>query len=186
MPNPSSPDASGGARADALGSDAVDDEPSRGAVLWLRYAIAAVVVVADQATKIVVDDALALYERIPVTSFFNVTKAYNPGAAFSFLSEAGGWQRWFFTIVSAVVSVVLVVWLRRMTARERWLGIAIALILGGAVGNLIDRVVYGHVVDFVQVYWRDWYFPSFNVADAAISCGAALLIGLTLFDRSEG
>ena len=151
----------------------------------IRYAIAAAVVVADQITKVTIDGALELYERIPVTSFFNITKAYNPGAAFSFLSEAGGWQRWFFTVVSAVVSVVLIVWLQRMTARERWLGTAIALILGGAVGNLIDRVVYGHVVDFVQVYWRDWYFPSFNVADAAISVGAAILIVLTLFDRPE-
>jgi len=159
--------------------------PSRAAFLGIRYAIVAIIVVADQVTKVTVDGALALYERIPVLPFFNITKAYNPGAAFSFLSDAGGWQRWFFTIVSAVISVVLFVWLQRMTVRERWLGLAVALILGGAIGNLIDRVIYGHVVDFVQVYWRDWYFPSFNVADAAISCGAVIFIALTLFDRPE-
>ena len=150
-----------------------------------RYALVALVVVLDQVTKIALDRSLELYERIPITSFFNITKAYNTGAAFSFLSEAGGWQRWFFTVVSAVVSVVLAVWLSRMTPRERWLGIAVALILGGALGNLIDRVIYGHVVDFVQLYWRDWYFPSFNVADAAISGGAAVLIALTLFEKPE-
>ena len=151
----------------------------------LRYGIALLVVVLDQITKIWIDGALALYERIPITSFFNITKAYNPGAAFSFLSEAGGWQRWFFTVVSAAVSVLLIVWIRRMTAGERWLGIAISLVLGGAIGNLIDRLLYGHVVDFIQLYWRDWYFPSFNVADAAISGGAAILIALTLFEKPE-
>jgi len=163
----------------------VDDGPARRRVAWFRYGLAAIVVVLDQITKVWVDRSLELYERRPVTSFFNITKAYNEGAAFSFLQDAGGWQRWFFTIVSAVVSVVFVVWLQRMTPRERWLGLAIALILGGAVGNLIDRVIYGHVVDFIQVYWQDWYFPSFNVADSAITAGAAILIFLTLFDKEE-
>ncbi len=149
------------------------------------YGIAALVVTFDQLTKVWIDANLVLYERIPITSFFNITKAYNPGAAFSFLAEAGGWQRWFLTAISTVVSVVLVVWLWRMSARERWLGLAIALVLGGALGNLIDRVLYGHVVDSIQLYWRDWYFPSFNVADIALSCGAVLLIGLTLFEKPE-
>jgi len=160
--------------------------PSRARAAWLRYGIAALVVVLDQITKVAIDRSLALYERIPITSFFNITKAYNEGAAFSFLQDAGGWQRWFFTIVSATVSVLFVVWLQRMEPRERTLGIAIALILGGALGNLIDRVIYGHVVDFIQVYWAGaWTFPSFNVADSAITCGAALLIILTLFDKPE-
>ena len=186
MPNSSTSDAAGDPGAGRPDPGTTHGTArARTRTLVIRYAVAVAVVVADQITKVTIDGALELYERIPVTSFFNITKAYNPGAAFSFLSEAGGWQRWFFTIVSAVVSVVLIVWLQRMTARERWLGTAIALILGGAVGNLIDRVVYGHVVDFVQVYWRDWYFPSFNVADAAISVGAAILIVLTLFDRPE-
>ena len=158
--------------------------PALGSPL-VRYGLVTLVVVLDQITKVAIDGSLALYERIPVTSFFNITKAYNTGAAFSFLSEAGGWQRWFFTVVSSVVSIVLFVWLRRMPRTDRWLGIGIALILGGALGNLIDRVIYGHVVDFVQVYWGEWYFPSFNVADAAITCGAAILIALTLFEKPE-
>ncbi|MEE9319244.1 MAG: signal peptidase II [Granulosicoccus sp.] len=151
----------------------------------LRYGIALVIVVLDQLTKIQIDRSLALGDSIPVTSFFNITKAYNYGAAFSFLSDAGGWQRWFFTIISFVVSIVLIVWLYRLKHRERWLILAITMILGGAIGNLIDRVMYGYVVDFIQVYWNTSYFPSFNVADAAISCGTVLLLVLTLFEKQE-
>lgn len=151
----------------------------------VRTSIVVFVTLLDQATKLWIDGTLALYERIPITSFFNITKAYNSGAAFSFLSEAGGWQRWFLTTVSTVVSIVLVGWLWRMPARERWLGVAIALVLGGALGNLIDRVLYGHVVDSIQVYWRDWYFPTFNAADIGITCGAAMLIVLSLFEKPE-
>jgi len=151
----------------------------------LRYGIALLIVVLDQLTKILVDRSLALGDTIPVTPFFNITKAYNYGAAFSFLNDPGGWQRWFFTAVSFVVSIVLIVWLYRMAHRERWLILAISMILGGAVGNLIDRVMYGYVVDFVQVYWNTAYFPAFNVADAAISCGTALLLVLTLFEKQE-
>ena len=159
---------------------------SRLASTPVRFGLVAIIVVLDQLTKVAIDRSLALYERIPLTGFFNITKAYNEGAAFSFLQDAGGWQRWFFTIVSSVVSIMLIIWLSRMSSRERWLGIAIAMILGGALGNLIDRVIYGHVVDFVQIYWRGWWtFPSFNVADAAISCGAAILIVLTLFEKPE-
>ena len=154
--------------------------------MWLRYAIPAVVVVLDQWTKLAVEGALELYERVPITSFFNITLAYNPGAAFSFLADMGGWQRWFFTIVSAVVSVVLAVWLARMSRAERMLSIAISLILGGAVGNLIDRVAHGHVIDFIQVHAGGRYFPSFNVADSAITAGTALLLLLTFLDwRAE-
>ena len=154
--------------------------------MWLRYAIPVVVVALDQWTKLAVEGALELYERVPVTGFFNITLAYNPGAAFSFLADSGGWQRWFFTIVSAVVSVVLTVWLARMDRAERMLALAISLILGGAVGNLIDRLAYGHVVDFIQVHANDWYFPSFNLADSAITGGTALLLLLTVLDwRAE-
>lgn len=150
--------------------------------LWLRYAIAIVVVALDQWTKLAVEGALELHERIPVTGFFNVTKAYNPGAAFSFLADSGGWQRWFFTVVSAVVSVALTVWLARMARAERWPALAIALILGGAVGNLMDRVAYGHVVDFIQVHAGGRYFPSFNLADSAITGGTVLLLLLSFLD----
>jgi signal peptidase II len=151
----------------------------------LRYAIVLVIVILDQITKIWADATMAMYEQIPVTGFFNITKAYNYGAAFSFLDNAGGWQRWFFTAISLVVSIVLCVWLYRMTRAEKWLSISISLILGGAIGNLIDRVWYGYVVDFIQVYWKTSYFPSFNIADAAISCGTIILLGLTLFEKNS-
>lgn len=151
----------------------------------LRYGIVFVIVVLDQITKIWADTSLAMYEQIPITGFFNITKAYNYGAAFSFLDNAGGWQRWFFTAISLVVSIVLSVWLYRMLRSERWLSLSIAMILGGAIGNLIDRVWYGYVVDFIQVYWRTSYFPSFNIADAAISCGTIILLVLTLFEKND-
>ncbi|ASJ70446.1 signal peptidase II [Granulosicoccus antarcticus] len=150
---------------------------------FLRFGLVAIIAVLDQITKIWADSTLAMYEQIPVTGFFNITKAYNYGAAFSFLDNEGGWQRWFFTIVSLVVSIVLCVWLYRMQRAERWLSLAISLILGGAIGNLIDRAWHGYVVDFIQVYWQTSYFPSFNIADAAISCGTVLLLGLTLFQK---
>ncbi len=154
--------------------------------LLSRYGIAALVVILDQITKVWVDRSLQLYEQIPVTPMFNITLAYNRGAAFSFLSDAGGWQRWFFIGISVVVSVCLTVWLYRMKPNEKWLAIAIALILGGAIGNnLIDRVIYGHVVDFIQVYYNTWYFPSFNVADSAITVGTILLLILTFFEKDE-
>ena len=138
--------------------------------------ISTVVIVLDQITKIYIDGSLALGERIPVMPSFNITLWYNEGSAFSFLSNAGGWQRWFFTIVSTVVSVVLIVWLYRLTRQEKLMTWSIALILGGAIGNLIDRVAYGHVVDFIQWYYQSWYFPTFNIADAAITVGAIFLL----------
>jgi len=153
--------------------------------LITRYLIAAVIVVSDQITKIAVNRSLELYEQIPITSFFNITKAYNYGAAFSFLDIAGGAQRWFFTIISFVVSVILIVWLYRLPRQEKLMGLSLSLILGGAIGNLIDRFWYGYVVDFIQVYGWGYYFPSFNIADAAISCGAALMLYLTFFDKPE-
>lgn len=151
----------------------------------LRYGIVAIIVILDQITKIWADRSLAMYEQVPITEFFNITKAYNYGAAFSFLDIEGGMQRWFFTTISLVVSVVLTIWLYRLQKNEKWLTLSISLILGGAVGNLIDRAVYGYVVDFIQLYWNTSYFPSFNIADAAISCGTALLLILTLFEKKE-
>ena len=149
----------------------------------IRYGIVAVIVVLDQITKVWADRALEMYQQVYITSFFNITKAYNYGAAFSFLDTPGGWPRWFFTTISFVVSIMLCVWLYRMTRAEKWLSLSIALILGGAIGNLIDRALYGYVVDFIQVHWNQSYFPSFNVADAAISCGTVLLLILTFFEK---
>lgn len=145
-------------------------------------AIAALVVAADQVTKWAVVKWIALYEKIPLNSFINLTHHKNPGAAWSFLADAGGWQRWFFIALASIVSVVLVVWLWRIrNERQAVLSAGLALVLGGAIGNLIDRVVSGEVTDFIQVWFGSWAFPSFNVADAGITVGAALLIIDALF-----
>ncbi|MCW2290683.1 signal peptidase II [Pseudomonas sp. BIGb0408] len=141
--------------------------------VWLSV----VIFVVDQITKYWFDNNLQMYERIVVIpDYFSWTLAYNTGAAFSFLAGAGGWQRWLFTLIALVVSVVLVVWLKRLKPDETWLAVGLALVLGGALGNLVDRVVFGHVVDFILVHWQNrWYFPAFNLADSAITVGAVLL-----------
>jgi len=145
-------------------------------------AIAALVVAADQVTKWAVVKWVALYEKIPLNSFINLTHHKNPGAAWSFLADAGGWQRWFFIALASIVSVVLIVWLWRLrNERQAVLSAGLALVLGGAIGNLIDRIVSGEVTDFIQVLFGSWAFPSFNVADAGITVGAALLIIDALF-----
>jgi signal peptidase II len=150
-------------------------------------AIAALVVAADQATKWAVVKWVALYEKIPLNSFINLTHHKNPGAAWSFLADAGGWQRWFFIALASIVSVVLVVWLWRIrNERQAVLSAGLALVLGGAIGNLIDRVVSGEVTDFIQVLFGSWAFPSFNVADAGITVGAALLIIESIFFSESG
>lgn len=140
---------------------------------WL--ALAAIVILADQFTKTLIVDAFQYGDSHYVTLFFNVVRAHNTGAAFSFLAGAGGWQRWFFVTLGAVATVIIIVMLRRH-GQQKLLATALSLILGGAVGNVIDRLLYGYVVDFIQVHWNDWYFPAFNVADSAITLGAMLLI----------
>jgi len=148
--------------------------------LWMLLAV--VIVGMDQLTKLAIIRWLPKYEVVSLTSFLNITHHQNKGAAFSFLADAGGWQRWFFTGLASVVSVFLVVWLYRLRDSGEWvLSCGLSLVLGGAVGNLIDRVRLGYVTDFVQVLFGNWAFPSFNVADAAISVGAALLIIDALF-----
>ena len=111
---------------------------------------------------------------------------YNTGAAFSFLAGAGGWQRWFFLGLGAAVSIGLIIWLWRLKPGEQWLAMALALILGGAVGNLIDRAWLGQVIDFIQLYYDRWYFPAFNLADSAITLGAVLLVLESLWSRNAG
>ncbi|MCL4122086.1 UNVERIFIED_CONTAM: hypothetical protein GTU68_010560 [Idotea baltica] len=140
------------------------------------YLLACLIVVIDQLTKYWVSSVFSYGETLELLPVLNLTLVHNMGAAFSFLSDAGGWQRWFFAIVSLVVSVVLVVWLYRLPARQTLLATALALVLGGAVGNLWDRVVLGYVVDFVDFYYRQYHWPAFNVADSAITLGAVLLI----------
>ena len=144
--------------------------------------VAVVVIIADQVTKWAIVEWVALYEKIPINSFINITHQRNYGAAFSFLADAGGWQRWFFIALASVVSLVIAIWLWRIrNEKQAVLAAGLALVLGGAVGNLIDRIMLGYVTDFIQVWFGNWAFPSFNVADAGISVGAALLIIDALF-----
>lgn len=141
---------------------------------WLR--LAALIVALDQLSKLVVDHTLRYGQRMDLLPFFDLTLVYNRGAAFSFLAQGAGWQRWFLISI-AVVAIVFIVWLMRTQAQQsKRLMLALTLVLAGAIGNLIDRLAYGHVVDFLLLYWHPWYYPAFNVADAAISVGAILLI----------
>lgn len=140
--------------------------------LWL----AALVVVLDLGTKAMATAMLTYGQPVPVMPMFNLTLLHNTGAAFSFLAGESGWQRWFFVILAAGVSVFLVRWLRTLKAHETWNAIAIVLILGGALGNVYDRVVHGYVVDFLHFYWSNYHFPAFNIADTAITLGAGMMI----------
>jgi signal peptidase II len=146
---------------------------SGGWLPWLGLALA--IFIADQFTKVLILGYYRLGDSTYVTSFFNVVRAHNTGAAFSFLAGASGWQRWFFTAIG-VAAAVFIVWMLRSHAGQKLFSFSLACILGGAIGNVVDRVIHGYVVDFVQVHWRGWYFPAFNVADSAITVGAACLI----------
>ena len=139
------------------------------------FTVALVVIALDQLTKTLILGHFQLGDSRYITSFFNLVRVHNTGAAFSFLAGASGWQRWFF-IGLGVVAAGLITWMLRQHGHQRLFAWALALILGGALGNVIDRLLHGYVVDFIQVHWRHWYFPSFNVADSAITVGAALLI----------
>ena len=148
-------------------------------LVWVGLSIVAIIL--DQWTKWIAVSHLHYADPVPVLPFLNWTLLYNYGAAFSFLSDAGGWQRYFFTLLAGAVSVVFVFWLMRMPKHQKVLPIAIALILGGAIGNLIDRVSLGYVVDFIHVYYNNSHFPAFNLADSAITLGTILLLIDTFF-----
>lgn len=156
-----------------------------GQLVWLWLSV--LVIALDQASKHWFEHNLSLYEQIVVIpDLFSWTLAYNKGAAFSFLADQGGWQRWFFALVALVASVVLFVWMKRLKNHERLLAAGLALVLGGALGNLYDRVVLGHVVDFILVHWQDrWFFPAFNLADSAITVGASILILDMIVNKKE-
>ncbi|MAL01289.1 signal peptidase II [Neopusillimonas maritima] len=145
----------------------------RAFVAWLLGA--AVIVGLDQWTKVYFDSTFTYGQRLPVLSFFDFTLLYNPGAAFSFLSDGQGWQRWLFTVI-AVGAIVLILHLLWRSRNQYLFCAALMAILGGAIGNLIDRVQHGHVVDFLLFYWQQWHFPAFNIADVSITVGAVLLI----------
>ncbi|MDD2692595.1 MAG: signal peptidase II [Simplicispira sp.] len=148
---------------------------STGASIWPWLGWALVILVADQLTKTLILGAYQLGDATPITSFFNIVRAHNTGAAFSFLSDAGGWQRWLFTGFG-VAAALFILWQLRQHPEQKLFAFALASILGGAVGNVIDRMVHGYVVDFLDFYWGRSHFPAFNVADAAITVGAACLI----------
>ena len=147
---------------------------SSGALLpWLGLAL--LIILADQFTKVLILGYYKLCDATYVTSFFNVVRVHNTGAAFSFLANAGGWQRWFFTGIG-IAAAVFIVWMLKSHPGQKLFSFALACILGGAIGNVIDRSMHGYVVDFLDFHYANWHFPAFNVADAAISIGAVCLI----------
>lgn len=148
-------------------------------LLWLLASL--FVVLGDLLTKHLALENLLPYQAVPITSFFNITLAFNKGAAFSFLNSASGWQNVFFISIGFVISVVLLVWLYKLTKSEKWQGLAIGLILGGAWGNLYDRFQFGYVIDFLDVHIGEHHWPIFNIADSAICIGAFLMLVLTIF-----
>jgi signal peptidase II len=149
-------------------------QTSSGSMLtWLGLSL--IILLADQFTKVLIVGNYALGDSTYVTNFFNVVRAHNTGAAFSFLAGAGGWQRWFFTGIG-IVAAIFMVWMLKSHPGQKLFSFAISLILGGAIGNVIDRLLYGYVVDFLDFHWKATHFPAFNVADAAISVGAVCLI----------
>lgn len=150
---------------------------------WLL--LSAFVVTLDQLTKLWAQSVLQYHQPVPVMPMLNLTLAYNMGAAFSFLSDAGGWQRWFFIVLTLIVCGVILRWIWILRTQERLHAAALALILGGAVGNLIDRVWYGYVIDFIDIYYQRYHWPIFNVADSAITIGVALLIYDLFINRRD-
>ena len=146
-------------------------QPSLTRWAWLALTI----VLLDQLSKVIAEATMRYGQRINVLPIFDFTLLYNPGAAFSFLANQPGWQRWFFTII-ALLAIAFITYLMRKHRNDKRFLLALSLILGGAIGNLIDRVLYGHVIDFLLFYWKTWHYPAFNLADSAITIGAVLLI----------
>lgn len=146
-------------------------QPSLSKWAWL----ALLIVILDQVSKVIAEASMIYGQRIKVLPIFDFTLLYNPGAAFSFLANQPGWQRWFFTVI-ALLAIAFITYLMRKHRDDKRFLLALTLILGGAVGNLIDRVLYGHVIDFLLFYWEKWHYPAFNLADSAITVGAVLLI----------
>jgi len=154
--------------------NATDDDQLITPKHWLWITI--LVIALDQLTKVLADNQLQYRLPVEIMPMFNLTLMYNEGAAFSFLANAGGWQRWFFLILTSAVSIFLYIWIRKLKVQQVLQYSALALILGGAIGNLIDRAIYGHVIDFLDVYYQQHHWPAFNIADSAIFIGAVLLI----------
>ena len=148
----------------------------------LHYGLLSLVVIGlDQWSKAWAVQTMALHQSIELLPVFNFTLAHNHGAAFSFLSDAGGWQRWLFTLIALGVTCGLLVWLSRLSRRERWLSVALCWVIGGALAHLYDRITLGYVIDFLHVHWQGYHFPVFNLADSAISIGVAMMLIDTLW-----
>lgn len=141
---------------------------------WLLLSF--MVILLDQATKQFAEAILTAYEAVTVLPFFDLTLMYNKGAAFSFLSDQSGWQRWFFVVLALIVTAVLIGWLRRLKPGEQWVAVSLSLIIGGAVGNVIDRILFGQVIDFIHLHYQQYYWPAFNLADSAITIGVAIML----------
>ena len=150
--------------------------------LWLSFGV----IVLDQITKRIAEYQLVQFAPMEILPFLNFALVYNQGAAFSFLSDAGGWQRWFFTALALLVSAIIVWWLYRLKRGETGTAISLALILGGAIGNVIDRILHGHVIDFIDVHYAGYHWPTFNIADSAITIGAVILIAASLMPARPG
>jgi signal peptidase II len=150
--------------------------------LWLT----GLVIALDQLSKWLAEQMLTPHVSQAIVPSVNITLVYNTGAAFSFLSQASGWQRWFFSLLAVAVSVLIVLWMRRLRPQEQWTAAGLAMVLGGALGNLIDRLIHGHVIDFIDLYYHGLHWPTFNIADSAITLGAAVLIVHGLFARQPG
>jgi signal peptidase II len=139
--------------------------------------ISIIVVMLDQASKIWANNTLILGQPVEILPFFNLTLLYNTGVAFSFMADAGGWQRWLFSLLAAIISLIILIWMARTPRSQVWVNSALAMILGGAIGNnLIDRLLYGYVIDFIDIYYQTWHWPVFNIADSAITVGAIMLL----------
>lgn len=149
--------------------------------LWLSL----VMLILDQVTKQWAENTLTYGSPVEVLPMLNWTLLYNEGAAFSFLADAGGWQRWFFSGLALIISAVIVVWLSRLKDDERWVAVSLSLILSGAIGNVIDRLLYGHVIDFIDVYYQQYHWPAFNIADSAITVGVVIMLLSAFFDGKE-
>jgi signal peptidase II len=146
----------------------------KNSLMWLLLSL--LILVLDQITKTWVSNHLSYNQPVNILPYFDLRLLHNTGAAWSILADQGGWQRWFLSGLAIIVSIVIMVWLTRLDSKQRWLACALALILGGALGNVMDRIIYGYVVDFIDIYYQQWHWPAFNIADIAISIGAIMLL----------
>jgi len=146
----------------------------KNSLMWLFLSL--IILVLDQITKTWVSTHLSYNQPVNILPYFDLRLLHNTGAAWSILADQGGWQRWFLSALAVIVSIIIMVWLTRLDSKQRWLACGLALILGGALGNVVDRIIYGYVVDFIDIYYQAWHWPAFNIADIGISIGAVMLL----------